>query len=203
MKTSKQQQFFFSWTMRYFGECSSQQLTIVLQRGGCKSPVPGATATGEETSLASVPICDVFFHGSLLHSGLPQVDNATSNERIRICFSDAASGGEKLLSVEGTSSASFYFCEQVSSNISGFSQQLDSCEALRRNTPFDDHTEVFARWMTVPRLTLVLFAVGLIGTVLPAVPGATIILAAAVIHRIIARPGEKHRLGQLGRSCFC
>ena len=36
--------------------------------------------------------------------------------------------------------------------------------------------------------TLVLFAVGLIGSVLPAVPGATIILAAAVIHRIMLGP---------------
>jgi uncharacterized protein len=37
-------------------------------------------------------------------------------------------------------------------------------------------------------VTLVLFAVGLIGSVLPAVPGATIILAAAVIHRIMLGP---------------
>src|SRR6266852_4080289 len=36
--------------------------------------------------------------------------------------------------------------------------------------------------------TLVLFAVGLIGSVLPAVPGATIILAAAVVHRIMLGP---------------
>lgn len=33
--------------------------------------------------------------------------------------------------------------------------------------------------------TMVLFAVGLIGTVLPAIPGTTIILAAAVIHRMM------------------
>src|SRR5438876_9757558 len=33
--------------------------------------------------------------------------------------------------------------------------------------------------------TIVLFAVGLIGTVLPIVPGTTIILAAAVIHRMM------------------
>jgi uncharacterized protein len=33
--------------------------------------------------------------------------------------------------------------------------------------------------------TIVLFAVGLIGTVLPIIPGTTIILAAAVIHRIM------------------
>jgi len=34
-------------------------------------------------------------------------------------------------------------------------------------------------------LTMVLFAVGLIGAVLPVIPGTTIILAAAVIHRIM------------------
>jgi uncharacterized protein YqgC (DUF456 family) len=34
-------------------------------------------------------------------------------------------------------------------------------------------------------ITIVLFAVGLIGTVLPVIPGTTIILAAAVIHRIM------------------
>jgi uncharacterized protein YqgC (DUF456 family) len=34
-------------------------------------------------------------------------------------------------------------------------------------------------------LTIVLFAVGLIGTVLPIVPGTTVILAAAIIHRIM------------------
>jgi hypothetical protein len=33
--------------------------------------------------------------------------------------------------------------------------------------------------------TMVLFAIGLIGTVLPAIPGTTIILAAAVIHRMM------------------
>ncbi len=33
--------------------------------------------------------------------------------------------------------------------------------------------------------TIVLFAVGLIGTVLPIIPGTTIILAAAVIHRLM------------------
>lgn len=33
--------------------------------------------------------------------------------------------------------------------------------------------------------TMLLFAVGLIGTVLPAIPGTTIILAAAVIHRMM------------------
>jgi uncharacterized protein YqgC (DUF456 family) len=34
-------------------------------------------------------------------------------------------------------------------------------------------------------ITIVLFAVGLIGTLLPVIPGTTIILAAAVIHRIM------------------
>ncbi len=33
--------------------------------------------------------------------------------------------------------------------------------------------------------TIVLFAVGLIGTVLPVLPGTTIILAAAIIHRVM------------------
>ena len=37
-------------------------------------------------------------------------------------------------------------------------------------------------------ITIVLFAVGLIGTVAPVVPGTTIILAAAVIHRIMLGP---------------
>jgi len=36
--------------------------------------------------------------------------------------------------------------------------------------------------------TIVLLAVGLIGSFLPAIPGATIILAAAVIHRIMLGP---------------
>src|SRR6202011_5820541 len=44
--------------------------------------------------------------------------------------------------------------------------------------------------------TLVLFAVGLIGSVLPAVPGATIILAAAVIHRIML--GSEKSIGWRG-----
>jgi uncharacterized protein len=34
-------------------------------------------------------------------------------------------------------------------------------------------------------ITVVLFAVGLIGSVLPVLPGSTIILAAAIIHRIV------------------
>jgi uncharacterized protein len=37
-------------------------------------------------------------------------------------------------------------------------------------------------------ITIVLFAVGLIGTIAPVVPGTTIILAAAVIHRIMLGP---------------
>lgn len=37
-------------------------------------------------------------------------------------------------------------------------------------------------------LVIVLFAVGLIGTVLPVFPGSTIILAAAVIHRVMLGP---------------
>jgi uncharacterized protein len=36
--------------------------------------------------------------------------------------------------------------------------------------------------------TIALFAVGLIGTVLPVMPGTTIILAAAVIHRVMLGP---------------
>jgi uncharacterized protein len=36
--------------------------------------------------------------------------------------------------------------------------------------------------------TIVLFAVGLIGTVLPVMPGTTVILAAAMIHRIMLGP---------------
>jgi uncharacterized protein YqgC (DUF456 family) len=37
-------------------------------------------------------------------------------------------------------------------------------------------------------IVIVLFAVGLIGTVLPVFPGTTIILAAAVIHRLVLGP---------------
>ena len=37
-------------------------------------------------------------------------------------------------------------------------------------------------------IAIVLMAVGLIGTVLPIVPGTTIILAAAVIHRVMLGP---------------
>lgn len=39
-------------------------------------------------------------------------------------------------------------------------------------------------------ITVILFAVGLIGTVLPIVPGTTVILAAAVIHRIMLGPEQ-------------
>ena len=39
-------------------------------------------------------------------------------------------------------------------------------------------------------LTIVLFAVGLIGTVAPVLPGTTIILAAAIIHRIMLGPDK-------------
>jgi len=38
--------------------------------------------------------------------------------------------------------------------------------------------------------TIVLFAVGLIGTVAPVLPGSTIILAAAIIHRIMLGPDK-------------
>jgi len=38
--------------------------------------------------------------------------------------------------------------------------------------------------------TIVLFAVGLVGTVLPIIPGTTIILAAAVIHRMMVGAEE-------------
>ncbi|MFN2542890.1 MAG: DUF456 domain-containing protein [Chthoniobacterales bacterium] len=37
-------------------------------------------------------------------------------------------------------------------------------------------------------ITIILFAVGLIGTVVPVLPGTTIILAAAVIHRLMLGP---------------
>ena len=39
-------------------------------------------------------------------------------------------------------------------------------------------------------LTIVLFAVGLIGTIAPVLPGTTIILAAAIIHRIMLGPNK-------------
>ena len=39
-------------------------------------------------------------------------------------------------------------------------------------------------------LTIVLFAVGLIGTVVPVLPGTTIILAAAIVHRVMLGPDK-------------
>ena len=39
-------------------------------------------------------------------------------------------------------------------------------------------------------LTIVLFAVGLIGTIAPVFPGTTIILAAAIIHRMMLGPDK-------------
>ena len=39
-------------------------------------------------------------------------------------------------------------------------------------------------------LTIVLFAVGLIGTILPVLPGTVIILAAAIIHRMMLGPDK-------------
>ena len=39
-------------------------------------------------------------------------------------------------------------------------------------------------------LTIVLFAVGLIGTIVPVLPGTTIILAAAILHRIMLGPDK-------------
>ena len=38
---------------------------------------------------------------------------------------------------------------------------------------------------------IVLMALGLIGTVIPIVPGTTIILAAAVVHRVALGPDRK------------
>ena len=39
-------------------------------------------------------------------------------------------------------------------------------------------------------LTIVLFAVGLIGTVVPVLPGTTIILAGAIVHRLMLGPDK-------------
>jgi len=39
-------------------------------------------------------------------------------------------------------------------------------------------------------LTIVLFAIGLIGTVVPVLPGTAIILAAAIIHRVMLGPDK-------------
>ena len=47
-------------------------------------------------------------------------------------------------------------------------------------------------------VAIVLMAVGLIGTVLPVVPGTVIILAAAVIHQIMLGTGEES--GMVERS---
>ena len=43
--------------------------------------------------------------------------------------------------------------------------------------------------------TIVLFAVGLIGTIAPVLPGTTIILAAAIIHRIMLGAGRRASAG--------
>ena len=42
-------------------------------------------------------------------------------------------------------------------------------------------------------LTLLLMAVGMVGTVIPLLPGTTIIFAAAVVHRVML--GEEHSVG--------
>lgn len=42
-------------------------------------------------------------------------------------------------------------------------------------------------------LTIVLFLIGMIGTIIPLLPGTTIIFAAAVIHRVTM--GEEHSVG--------
>ena len=39
-------------------------------------------------------------------------------------------------------------------------------------------------------LTIVLFAIGLIGTIVPVLPGTTIILAAAIVHRVMLGPDK-------------
>ncbi|MEY2486574.1 MAG: uncharacterized protein QOH39_2222 [Verrucomicrobiota bacterium] len=44
-------------------------------------------------------------------------------------------------------------------------------------------------------VAIVLFAVGLIGTVLPFIPGTTIILAGAIIHRLMLGPEKSVGLG--------
>ena len=43
-------------------------------------------------------------------------------------------------------------------------------------------------------ITLLLMALGIIGTVLPVVPGTAIILGAAVLHRVMLGPAAKRRL---------
>ena len=47
-------------------------------------------------------------------------------------------------------------------------------------------------------VTVVLFAVGLIGTVLPVFPGTTIILAGAVIHRVMLGPEKSIGWSSIG-----
>jgi hypothetical protein len=49
---------------------------------------------------------------------------------------------------------------------------------------------MFAFWWS---LTILLLIVGLIGTVIPLLPGTTIIFAAAVVHRVVL--GEEHSVG--------
>ena len=54
-------------------------------------------------------------------------------------------------------------------------------------------------WWSV---TLVLMAIGLIGTVLPIFPGPAVIFAAAILHRSHTGDGKKHRLAEHPRSSF-
>jgi len=46
--------------------------------------------------------------------------------------------------------------------------------------------------------TVVLFAIGLLGTVLPFLPGTTVILAAAIIHRVMLGPEKSLGLAWIG-----
>jgi len=57
--------------------------------------------------------------------------------------------------------------------------------AASNDPAYNMHVELFW-WGT----TLVLMAIGLIGTVLPLLPGTTIILAAAILHRIMLGPSK-------------
>ena len=52
-------------------------------------------------------------------------------------------------------------------------------------------------------IAIVLMAVGLIGTVLPVVPGTTIILAAAVIHRVMLGAEKSVSWWSIGAFWFC
>jgi uncharacterized protein YqgC (DUF456 family) len=54
-----------------------------------------------------------------------------------------------------------------------------------RRCPVEHRSDVELLWWLI---TIVLFAVGLIGTVVPVLPGTTIILGAAVIHRLMLGP---------------